>query len=77
MQVHYLVVATEQALRVLLLRLPAGETAYITADQYEQITGEQMGEFSTEGKLMLRQIATECGCDLRSEHDRVLFTKNQ
>jgi hypothetical protein len=67
MTVRYLIVATEKALRAELLRIPSGESACIDANQYEEITGEEMGEFSTEGKLMLRRIAMDTGCDLQSE----------
>ena len=74
-RIHYLVTATEQALRTLLISLPRREMAYITADQYEQITGEALDEFSTEGRLMLRQIAMECRCDVRDQQGQVVFSK--
>ena len=75
-RIHHFVVTTEGALRVQLVSLPPGETAWIDASQYEQITGEPLDEFSEEGRLMLARIAAETGCTIRSEQGRVCFTKS-
>jgi hypothetical protein len=51
------------------------ETTYITATDFEQMTGERLDEFSTGGRRMIGDIAAQPWCAIRVQHDRIFFTK--
>ena len=52
-------------------------SGYITAEDYERITGEQLDEFSTEGRKTMADLAAQHGCTIRTPpiERRVYFTK--
>jgi hypothetical protein len=62
-----------------LSRLPAGQRAYITAEGYERLTGEELDEFSIEGRKMIGELAAAHGCTIEMSSPierRVYFTKS-
>jgi hypothetical protein len=73
--VRYIVAANVGALRVALLQLTSGEAAYIDAEEFQEIAGEELDEFSTEGKLMIAEAAAGAGCTIDCSNGRVHFLK--
>jgi hypothetical protein len=73
--IQHIVAQNVDALRIELARLPSGETAYVTADDYKRITEEDLDEFSTVGRKMIAEIAAGAKCAIRIEGGRILFTK--
>ncbi len=73
--VRYIVAGNAGALGVELSNLSSGEVAYIDADHYKLITGEDLDEFSTEGRRMIAEVAAQSGCAIDHRGDRVVFTK--
>ena len=59
--------------------LPFGRSGYITAEDYERITGEELDEFSTKGRQMIARLAAEyrCTIELPPIERRVYFTKSK
>jgi hypothetical protein len=50
---RYIVAGNTDALLVELSNLHTGETAYITANEFERITGADLNEFSTAGRRLI------------------------
>ena len=59
--------------------LPFGRSGYITAEDYERITGEELDEFSTKGRQMIARLAAEYRCTIEVPpiERRVYFTKSK
>jgi hypothetical protein len=61
--------------------LPFGWSGYITAEDYERITGEELDEFSTKGRqmMMIARLAAEHRCTIKVPpiERRVYFTKSK
>jgi hypothetical protein len=58
-----------------LSSMATDETAYITANDFEQMTGERWDEFSISGRRLIGDMAAQSWCAIRVQHDRILFTK--
>jgi hypothetical protein len=56
-------------------------SGYITAEEYERITGEELDEFSTKGRqmMMIARLAAEHRCTIKVPpiERRVYFTKSK
>jgi hypothetical protein len=56
-------------------------SGYITAEDYERITGEELDEFSTKGRqmMMIARLAAEHRCTIKVPpiERRVYFTKSK
>jgi hypothetical protein len=54
-------------------------SGYITAEEYERITGEELDEFSTKGRQMIARLAAEYRCTIKVPQieRRVYFTKSK
>jgi hypothetical protein len=56
-------------------------SGYITAEEYERITGEELDEFSTKGRqmTMIARLAAEHRCTIKVPpiERRVYFTKSK
>ena len=56
-------------------------SGYITAEEYERITGEELDEFSTKGRqmMMIARLAAEhrCTIEVPPIERRVYFTKSK
>jgi hypothetical protein len=60
----------------LLTILPVGETVYITANDFKRLTGDNLADFTTEGRLMIGNLSARTNCTVATSNDRVIFTKN-
>ena len=62
-----------------LSRLGPEQSGYITAEEYERITGEELDEFSTKGRQMIARLAAEYRCTIEVPpiERRVYFTKSK
>ena len=54
-------------------------SGYITAEEYERITGEELDEFFTKGRQMIARLAAEYRCTIEVPpiERRVYFTKSK
>ena len=62
---RYIVAGNTDALLVELSNLHTGETAYITANEFERITGADLNEFSTAGRRLIGDMAAQSWCTIR------------
>jgi hypothetical protein len=69
--------ANDDELRAAFKTLTSGQRGYLTAEDYEEITAEELDEFSVAGRQIIADLATECRCtiDYRPGERRVYFTK--
>jgi hypothetical protein len=60
-----------------LSRLGPARSGYITAEDFERLTGEELDDFSTEGRRVLAELAVEHTCTIQTPliERRVYFTK--
>ena len=60
-----------------LSRLGPERCGYITAEDFERLTGEELDEFSTEGRKMIATLAVQHRCTIHTPpiERRVYFTK--
>jgi hypothetical protein len=60
-----------------LSRLPPDQSGYITAEDYERLTGEELDEFSAQDRNEIGNLAARHGCTIRTPpiERRVYFTK--
>jgi hypothetical protein len=60
-----------------LSRLRPDHSGYITAEDYARITGEELDEFSTEGRKTMADPAAQHGCTIQTPpiERRVYFAK--
>jgi hypothetical protein len=67
---------TVETLRQILTILPVGETVYITANDFERLTGDNLTDFTAEGRLMIGNLSARTNCTVMTSDDRVIFTKS-
>jgi hypothetical protein len=60
-----------------LSRLRPERSGYITAEDFERITGEELDEFSTEGRKIMAELALQHSWTIQTPliERRVYFTK--
>jgi hypothetical protein len=60
-----------------LSRLRPQQSGYITAEDFERLTGEELDEISTEGRKMMAVLAFQHWCTIQTPpiERRVYFTK--
>jgi hypothetical protein len=60
-----------------LSRLPPDQSGYITAEDYERLTGEELDEFSAQDRNIIGNLAAQHRCTIRTPpiERRVYFTK--
>ena len=68
---RYIVAGNTDALLVELSNLHTGETAYITANEFERITGADLNEFSTAGRRLIGIMAAQSWCTIRVADGRI------
>jgi hypothetical protein len=76
----HLSASTPDQLGIELSRLPIGHSGYITAEDYERVTGEELDEFSTEGRRLIGILAAHHNCTIVESlpiERRVYFTKSK
>jgi hypothetical protein len=61
-----------------LSRLRPERRGYITAEDFERLTGEELDEFSAEGRTMMAELAARHRCTIQTPliERRVYFTKS-
>ena len=61
-----------------LSRLQPNQSGYITAEDFERLTGEELDEFSEQDRNAIGNLAAQHGCTIRTPptERRVYFTKN-
>jgi hypothetical protein len=66
-------------LSIELSHLAPHKSGYITAEDYERVTGEELDEFSEEGRRLVESLAAENNCTIESSEieRRVYFTKSK
>jgi hypothetical protein len=71
--------STIDQLGIELSRLPIGQSGYITAEDYERVTGEELDEFSTKGRRFIGGLAAQHKCTIEMPviERRVYFTKSK
>jgi hypothetical protein len=67
---------TVETLGELLTILPIGETVYITANDFKRLTGDNLADFTAEGRLTIGNLSARTNCTVVTSDDRVIFTKN-
>jgi hypothetical protein len=62
-----------------LARLQPQRVGYITAEDFERLTGEELEECSAERRKMMTELAVHHGCTIRTTEieRRVYFTKSR
>ncbi len=60
-----------------LSRLLPNQSGYITAEDFERLTGEELDEFSEQDRYAIGNLAAQHGCTIRTPpiERRVYFTK--
>jgi hypothetical protein len=60
-----------------LSRLGPEQSGYITAEDFERLTGEELDELSTEGRRIIADLAVQYRCTIQTPliERRVYFTK--
>jgi hypothetical protein len=60
-----------------LSRLLPNQSGYITAEDFERLTGEELDEFSEQDRNTIGNLAAQHGCTIRTPpiERRVYFTK--
>ena len=66
-------------LGVALSGLALDQVGYITAEDYERLTGEELDEFSTAGRNLIADLAAQHKCEIDSPpiERRVYFFKSK
>jgi hypothetical protein len=77
MRATRLAVTNIDALGDMLSRLAPGQRGYITAEDYERLTAEELDEFSIEGRRIMGNLAVQHKCTIETPtiERRVYFTK--
>ena len=75
----HLAANTFDQLGTALSYLRPDRSGYITAEEYERITGEELDEFSTKGRKMIANLAAQNRCTIQVPpiERRVYFTKSK
>jgi hypothetical protein len=65
-----------EMLRSHLINLPIGQDAYISGDDFKKLTGCEITEFASEGRLMMGNLAALANCTIDTANGSAIFTKN-
>ena len=65
-----------EALSTALMNLTAGQAIYISADDFKRLTGEEIAELASEGRLMIGNVAARANCTIETTNCTAVFTKN-
>jgi hypothetical protein len=60
-----------------LISLIAGQEVFISEFDFKKLTGDDIAEFGSEGRLMLGNIAALANCKIDTTSGAAVFTKNQ
>ena len=67
---------TVEALGAVLINLSVGRSVYITADDFKKLSGDDISEFASEGRLMMGNLCARTNCTIETNDGRAVFTKN-
>ena len=67
---------TVEALGAVLMNLTAGQSAYVTADDFKKLTGDEISDLTSEGRLMMGNLSARTNCTIETTGGRAVFTKN-
>jgi hypothetical protein len=59
-----------------LTALIAGQSVYISGRDFERLTGNDIREFGSEGRLMMGNLAARTNCNIQTKDGNAIFTKN-
>jgi hypothetical protein len=65
-----------EALGTVLINLSVGQSVYINADDFKKLTGDDISEFASEGRLMMGNLSARTNCRIETTDSRAVFTKN-
>ncbi len=63
-------------LQAALMDLIAGQTVCISAAEFKKLTGDEITQFASEGRLMMGNLSASANCTIETTDSAVLFTKN-
>jgi len=58
------------------LNLTAGHAIYISAGDFKKLTGDEITEFASEGRLMMGNLSARANCTIETTGCTAVFTKN-
>jgi hypothetical protein len=67
---------SEEALSAALMNLTAGQAIYISACDFKKLTGDEITEFASEGRLMMGNLSARTNCTIETTNCTAVFTKN-
>lgn len=67
---------TVEALGAVLMNLTAGQSVYLTAEDFKKLTGDEISEITSEGRLMMGNLSARTNCTIETTGGRAVFTKN-
>jgi hypothetical protein len=65
-----------EALSATLINLTAGQAICISADDFKKLTGHEITEFASEGRLMMGNLSARANCTVETTNCTAVFTKN-
>jgi hypothetical protein len=68
---------TLESLRSSLINLSAGETVSISSGDFRKLSGHDITEFCSEGRLMMGNLAAASNCLIDTTTGIAVFTKSQ
>jgi hypothetical protein len=66
-----------EVLQSALMNLTAGQTASISDGDFRRLSGHEITEFCSEGRLMMGNLAAASNCSIDTANGTAVFTKNQ
>jgi hypothetical protein len=65
-----------EALSAALMNLAAGQAIYISAADFKRLTGHEITEFASEGRLRMGNLSARANCKIETTKGTAVFTKN-
>ena len=65
-----------EALRAALTNLIAGQAVYISASDFGKLTGNDIAEFASEGRLLMGNLSARANCTIETTDCVAIFTKS-
>jgi hypothetical protein len=65
-----------ETLQATLANLSAGQAVYISACDFVKLTGVEITEFASEGRLMMGNLAARANCTIETTDCTAVFTKH-
>ena len=64
-----------ESLESALVNLIAEQSVYISDIEFKKLTGHEITEFASEGRLMMGNLAAASNCTIDTTSNRAVFTK--